>query len=213
MQRAVVIDFDMGLNPTGGKPGDMPEKTPEQIALFNTLLQNAAEPSRLDRERTARNELRNRHPRLYAAAGDRDPFRAVPAGWLGIVDEVCSELERRCDCEQLAVLTVNLEAREKYGTLRLDTACPLEIARWFDDVAATAEALSETTCEDCGAAGATLRDGLWLHTLCDRCTVALGDPKFVQAMNRALDDSDEALHSSEIDDDPNNPTPSAGKTS
>lgn len=112
--------------------------------------------------------LRQRHHRLYAAAGCELAW-FLPRGWLGIVDEVCTALEQRCDDAQLAAIATNLSAKEKFGALRFEGYSPPEIRVWFEDLIATAESRSQTTCQDCGADGATLRHGAWQHTTCDAC--------------------------------------------
>lgn len=84
-------------------------------------------------------------------------------GWYSIIERVCSQIEYYCR-EAKKPLPVFAQAKEKYGTLRLDLDGGDSIV---DVLVSQAERDAEQACEVCGDWGVLIRKG-WLQTLCEK---------------------------------------------
>ena len=91
-------------------------------------------------------------------------------GWFDIIWDLSSKLEpiiqKFIDENQDTELYPKAsQVKEKFGGLRFYMTCGSdEIVGLISE----AEALSYTTCEECGKPGEARRGG-WIHTLCDDC--------------------------------------------
>jgi hypothetical protein len=65
--------------------------------------------------------------------------------------------------------TAEIEAKEKYGTLRLWIGSELEYD--WTEIIEEAEEISKEVCEICSEPGKLRTDCRWLQTLCNRCAV------------------------------------------
>ncbi|MBW8366738.1 MAG: hypothetical protein K0M70_02640 [Arenimonas sp.] len=109
-------------------------------------------------------ELRQRHPRLLGPTGEpaTQPSILCGDGWFNLLDCLCGAVQAGADAKGNEDVRVE-EIKSKYGSLRFEAygLSPAEDAQ-----VALAEALSERTCEECGAPGSERgRDG-WVSTLC-----------------------------------------------
>jgi len=86
-------------------------------------------------------------------------------GWYDIVDQLCENIQRHCDENDIQVVCV--QAKEKFGSLSFyiseynDYLCKVVNEAWI---------ASSKTCEYCGSQGKS-RSGGWIKTLCDDCDV------------------------------------------
>ena len=82
----------------------------------------------------------------------------IGPGWWPILDEYLPEIAA-------FVSPDDIEVKEKYGFLRIQTYCDRETYAKVEDLIDAVELATSTTCEQCGAPG-TLRTD---RTLCDVC--------------------------------------------
>ena len=95
-------------------------------------------------------------------------------GWFVIVDELCGTIQRYLDhmnrTNPTVTQVVATQVKEKFGGLRFYYSGGDEFVR---GAVAFAGALSQRTCEECGATtdvGQTHRG--WIQTLCRKCVTA-----------------------------------------
>jgi hypothetical protein len=85
-------------------------------------------------------------------------------GWLPLLQRACRRLEVIVTGERRARLKT-LGVQQKYGTLRIELNL---LDSDIEAVVLAVEYLSESICEECGAAGRLREDEVgWLNTLCD----------------------------------------------
>lgn len=109
-------------------------------------------------------ELRQRHPRLLGPIGEPavQPSILCGDGWFNLLDCLCGVVQAAADAKGYEDMRVE-EIKSKYGSLRFDASglSPAEDAQ-----VALAEALSERTCEECGAPASEQDRNGWVSTLC-----------------------------------------------
>lgn len=137
------------------------------------------------------------HPALFRGAPPV-VMSHLPAGWYGLLDRLCSDIERLLDRETERFRVEQI--KEKFGTLRfywsLDDAGDA-VADFIDGSGAhvgkfvleaqgdrlrgeiralvlEAEGRSATACQDCGAAGTLETRRGWASTLCDAHAASRG---------------------------------------
>lgn len=89
-------------------------------------------------------------------------------GWYALIDALCARLQSMTDWNPNNARfpqVIATQVKEKYGGLRFYTeGC----SEYQDGMIHMICALSERTCEVCGAPGKTQDDG-WIRTLCKAC--------------------------------------------
>jgi hypothetical protein len=84
-------------------------------------------------------------------------------GWFDIVRMMCRNIQSHLDWKPEVTQVTVTQIKEKFGTLRFYYDGGDE---HISGIASMGEAMSEITCEVCGAKG-ELRQGTWLKVLCD----------------------------------------------
>lgn len=88
-------------------------------------------------------------------------------GWFNIIDQLCSNIQHYINWKnkdtEVVPQVVATQVKEKFGTLRFYYDGGDEYIR---GLVSMAEAMSEVTCDQCGAPGRARRGG-WIRTLCD----------------------------------------------
>ncbi len=108
-----------------------------------------------------RNSSDQRYPILWGiSCGD---------GWANIIDNACKLIQHRCDIvsdkEKKEFQVSAVQIKQKFGTLRFYVTGGDEFTQ---GIISMAEAMSSTTCEDCGNYAVTSTDGWWM-TQCEKC--------------------------------------------
>lgn len=119
------------------------------------------------------NRLRERYPQLLRDLRG-NPVETPLArgivcedGWYDLIDRLLAEITSALDQRPDPGFTLT-QVKQKFGTLRVYTTATED--RRIDDLIAAARAESATTCERCGARGATLGSFKWgMQTLCPAC--------------------------------------------
>lgn len=107
--------------------------------------------------KNAAKEIYAKHPKTFKNGGSLE----VGFGWMGIIDNLCSEIEKSECVDNICIEQV----KEKFGTLRFYVSnANDEVYKLINK----AENLSAKTCEDCGEPG-EIKIGSWIRTLCDTC--------------------------------------------
>lgn len=106
--------------------------------------------------------LRSRFPLLFA----RQCEVSVRAGWRGLVEALCEQLQAEADCGHGQ--PVARQIKQKFGELRvyLSIAPASAAASRFDALTDFAERLSTRICEHCGAPGRLIVGGYFWQTTC-----------------------------------------------
>jgi hypothetical protein len=109
-------------------------------------------------------ELRQRHALLLGPIGEPpiQPSILCGDGWFNLLDCLCGVVQASAALRDHGRVRVE-EIKSKYGSLRFE-ACGLSPAE--EAQVALAEALSERTCETCGAPGSEQDRNGWVSTLC-----------------------------------------------
>lgn len=84
-------------------------------------------------------------------------------GWYNIINTMCKLIQSHLDRNPEVPQVVAFQVKEKFAGLRFYYSGGDD---YIDGVARMAAALSEVTCEECGAPG-VVRGGSWLRCLCD----------------------------------------------
>ncbi|HEU4460874.1 MAG TPA: hypothetical protein VFR90_17265 [Methylibium sp.] len=130
------------------------------------------------------------HPALFRGRAPR-VASFVPAGWYGLVDQLCTSIEHVLGPERLPSFEVE-QIKEKFGKLRfyyrIDKAGDLVVdlraadgmqrltlpaqpaspeRQRLRELVVRAENESAVTCATCGASGALRNLGRWLVVLCE----------------------------------------------
>lgn len=94
-------------------------------------------------------------------------------GWFELLDELSRKLESMIQAlqEYDRQNFYAVQIKEKYGSLRFYMSCETDAMTL---AISEAEDLSAVTCELCGELG-ELREGKFMHTLCDKCEAAKDD--------------------------------------
>ncbi len=106
------------------------------------------------------NYLRTVYPKIFPE-GTRDIY--CDEGWFPILTMLCRNIQSYLDWKPEVPQVVVAQIKEKFGELRFYYDGGDEYIR---GLASMAEAMSEITCERCGARGQS-RQGGWLKVLCD----------------------------------------------
>lgn len=84
-------------------------------------------------------------------------------GWFNIINMMCRNIQSYLDWKPDVPQVVALQVKEKFGSLRFYYQGGDE---YINGLTSMAEAMSEVTCEDCGAP-ATQRTSGWIKNVCD----------------------------------------------
>ena len=132
-------------------------------------------PTRTDdlriKAKSAAKEILAKYPKTFKNGG----HLGVGFGWMSIIDDLCSEIEKSECVDNICIEQV----KEKFGTLRFYVS---NASNEIHELINKAENLSAKTCEDCGAPG-EIKSGSWIRTLCDTC---FKDITLKYNMNKAL---------------------------
>jgi hypothetical protein len=107
-----------------------------------------------------RDEQRAQYPRLFGGRSGRGR-PSTGDGWRRIIELALRRISAAIESHEEAVVQIT-DIREKYGTLRIEYAAarvPGSAADAIENAVAIAEAISERTCETCGAPGRLYDNG------------------------------------------------------
>ena len=100
------------------------------------------------------------YPKIFS--GNYGGF-ACGDGWFNIINMMCRNIQSYLDWKPDVPQVVALQVKEKFGSLRFYYSGGDE---YINGLTSMAEAMSEVTCEDCGAP-ATKRTSGWIKNVCD----------------------------------------------
>jgi hypothetical protein len=101
-----------------------------------------------------RDEQRAQYPRLFGGRSGRGRPRTGD-GWRRVIESALRRISAAIESHEQAVVQIT-DIEEKYGTLRIEYAAvrvPATAIDAIENAIAIAEAISESTCETCGAPG------------------------------------------------------------
>ena len=96
-------------------------------------------------------------------------------GWYDLLDELCSDIQRVYEDNDIPVDIVVHEVKEKFGVLCVYATAggPENVRSKINDLIVDAMRKSKTVCEECGNPGTQRNDYGRVSIMCDACHLAL----------------------------------------
>ena len=108
--------------------------------------------------------LKEKHAKIFQ--GGRFRYFECGDGWYAIIDDMATKLQARIDESGCAQVVAD-QFKEKFGEIRFYFSGGDDECR---DLVAKAEALSNVTCDYCGAPGTMGNKGGWMRVRCEEHT-------------------------------------------